>query len=51
MDFAGGINRANLSSLGEAANLKTQRDNAYTSARAQAKAQRYGFIGSLFEMI
>ena len=51
VDFAGGINRANLSSLGEAANLKTQRDNAYTSARAQAKAQRYGFIGSLFGMI
>jgi hypothetical protein len=51
VDFAGGINRSNLSSLGEAANLKTQRDNAYTNAKAQAKAQRYGFIGSLFSMI
>ena len=51
VDFAGGINRSNLSSLGNAANLKTQRDNAYTAARAQAKAQRYGFIGSLFGMI
>jgi len=51
VDFAGGINRSNLSSLGNAANLKTQRDNAYTAARAQSKAQRYGFIGSLFGMI
>ena len=51
VDFAGGINRSNLSSLGSAASTATARANAYTSARAQTQAQRFGFLGSLFSMI
>ena len=51
VDFAGGINRSNLGSLGSAAQSATARTNAYTAARAQSQAQRFGFLGSLFSMI
>lgn len=42
-----GVNRASLSSLGNAASSATQRENAYRSAKAQSKAQTYGLLGSI----
>lgn len=46
-----GLDRTTLGQLGQASALQGQRESAYTRAQAQAKAQRYGFIGSLFSMI
>ncbi len=46
-----GVDRSTLSQLGQASTLQGARESAYTRAQAQAKAQRYGFISSLFGMI
>ena len=49
---AGGtVNQLGLSALSGAAGMQQQRTNAFNSAQANAKAQKYGFIGSLFGMI
>ena len=42
-----GINRESLSQMGSAADSAVQRRNAYLSDKAQAKAQRWGFLGML----
>ncbi len=46
-----GADRTTLGMLGQASSLQGARESAFTSAQASAKAQRYGFIGSLFSMI
>lgn len=49
---AGGtVNQLGLSALSGAAGMQQQRTNAFRNAQANAKAQKYGFIGSLFGMI
>jgi hypothetical protein len=49
---AGGtVNQLGLSALSGAAGMQQQRTNAFRGAQADAKAQKYGFIGSLFGMI
>lgn len=45
------VQQMGLNALGSAATMQGSRDNAYRQAQAGAKAQRYGFIGSLFSMI
>lgn len=45
-----GVNRSSLDQLGSAAQNATQRQNAYTQARAASKAQTYSTIGSLGAM-
>ena len=45
-----GVNRSSLSQLGSAAANETQRQNAYTQARAASKAQTYSTIGGLGAM-
>lgn len=42
-----GVARSSQSSLGEAANLASQRRQAYENARAQSKANTYSTIGNL----
>lgn len=42
-----GVNRASQSQLGSAAADATQRNNAYTQAKAQSRAQTYSTIGGL----
>ena len=42
-----GLNRGSLGQMGSAAEMAINRRNAYTQAKAQAKAQRWGFLGSL----
>lgn len=42
-----GVNRSSLSQLGTAAENATARKNAYTSAKAQHKAQTWSMVGSL----
>jgi len=42
-----GLNRGSLGQMGSAAEMALGRKNAYTQAKAQAKAQRWGFLGSL----
>ena len=46
-----GADKTALGMLGQASSLQGARESAYTSAQASAKAQRYGFVGSLFSMI
>lgn len=45
-----GVNRASQQQLGSAAADATQRQNAYTQAKAASKAQTYSTIGSLGAM-
>ena len=42
-----GLNRGSLGQMGSAAEMAINRKNAYTQAKAQSKAQRWGFLGSL----
>ena len=42
-----GLNRGSLGQMGSAAEMAINRRNAFTQAKAQAKAQRWGFLGSL----
>ena len=42
-----GVARSSQSSLGEAANLASQRRQAYENARAQSRANTYSTIGNL----
>lgn len=42
-----GVNRSSLQQMGSAAADATNRQNAYTQAKAASKAQTYGLIGSL----
>jgi hypothetical protein len=42
-----GLNRASLGQMGAAADMAVGRRNAYTQAKAQSKAQKWGFLGSL----
>ena len=46
-----GADKTALGMLGQASSLQGARESAYTSAVASSKAQRYGFVGSLFSMI
>jgi len=45
-----GVNRASQSQMGSAAADATQRNNAYTQAKAASKAQTYSTVGSLGAM-
>lgn len=47
IDIGQGVNRTAQDQMGGAAADATQRKNAYTQARAQAKAQTYSTLGSL----
>ncbi len=42
-----GLNRGSLGQMGSAAEMAINRKNAFTQAKAQSKAQRWGFLGSL----
>jgi len=42
-----GLNRGSLGQMGAAADMAIGRRNAYTQAKAQSKAQQWGFLGSL----
>tara|TARA_R100001510_G_C7656800_1_gene217255 strand:+ start:2548 stop:3387 length:840 start_codon:yes stop_codon:yes gene_type:complete len=45
------VQQMGLGALGSAASMQGSRDNAFRQAQASSKAQKYGFIGSLFSMI
>jgi hypothetical protein len=45
-----GVNRSSQSQLGSAAQNATQRENAYSQAKAASKAQTYSTLGSLGAM-
>jgi hypothetical protein len=47
IDIGQGVQRASLSSLGNAAASAAQRESAYKNARAQHKAQTYNMLGSI----
>ena len=51
VNAAQGINKTALESLGTAAGLQINRENAYSSARAASRSQKYGFVGSLISAI
>jgi len=51
VNAAQGINKTALESLGTAAGLQIGRENAYSSARAASRSQRYGFFGSVLGML
>ena len=51
VNAAQGINKTALESLGTAAGLQINRENAYSSARAASRSQKYGFVGSLLSAI
>ena len=42
-----GLNRGSLGQMGAAADMAIGRRNAFTQAKAQSKAQQWGFLGSL----
>ena len=42
-----GLNRGSLGQMGTAADMAIGRRNAFTQAKAQSKAQQWGFLGSL----